>query len=228
MTTKKEARQLLEEAAATYASMISYSDVGSVSQQLQPDDPVLCTEFSTLYAEPNLFRFEFSRAHPYPPLRHVVTRHVIGFDGFGAYALRQEHDMPPTLQTRRDLSHAVAGSAGISSGSAHNIARLLLPEVEGLSILDLVDPRLIDDVPVDGAVCHRVRAHLPKGGVRELFFERDSLLLRRILTIGEKMTTDEIRRDIRVNQPIDDALFIIESPDFPSIYAPELHAPKRP
>ena len=136
--------------------------------------------------------------------------------------------MPPTLQTRRDLSHAVSGSAGISSGSAHNIARLLLHEVEGLSILDLVDPRLIDDAPVDGAVCHRVRAHLPRGGERELFFERDSLLLRRMLTIQEKITTDELRRDIRVNQPIDDALFIIESPDFPGLHWPEFHAPRRP
>ena len=136
--------------------------------------------------------------------------------------------MPPTLQTRRDLSHAVSGSAGISSGSAHNIARLLLHEVEGLSILDLVDPRLIGDASVDGAACHRVRAHLPRGGERELFFERDSLLLRRMLTIQEKITTDELRRDIRVNQPIDDALFIIESPDFPGLHWPEFHAPRRP
>ena len=225
---RNESRRLLERVAANYSAMTSYADAGRVSQHLQPGDPVLRTEFTTLYAEPNLFRFEFSRAHPSGPLSHMVARHVVGSDGFGAYALRQEYDMPPMFQARHDLSHAVAGVAGVSSGSAHNIARLLLPEVEGLSILDLVDPRLIDDVPVDGAVCHRVRAHLPKGGVRELFFERDSLLLRRILTIGEKMTTDEIRRDIRVNQPIDDALFIIESPDFPSIYAPELHAPKRP
>jgi hypothetical protein len=206
--------------------MISYSDVGSVSQQLQPDDPVLCTEFSTLYAEPNLFRFEFSRAHPYPPLRHVVTRHVIGFDGFGAYALRQEYEMPPTLQTRQDLSHAVAGSAGVSSGSAHNIARLLLHEVAGLSILDLVNPRLGDDAMVGGAACHFVRAQLPKGGERELFFERDSLLLRRVRTIRGNIPTDELRRDIRVNQPLDDALFIIESPEFPPVQ--ELRAAKRP
>jgi hypothetical protein len=228
MSMNKDGRPLLEEVAATYASMTSYSDVGHVSQRLQPDDPELRTEFSTLYARPNLLRFEFSRSHPYPPLRHIVTRHVVGFDGFGAYALRQEHDMPPTLQTRRDLSHAVTGSAGISSGSAHNIARLLLHEVEGLSILDLIDPRLIDDAPVDGTACHRVRAHLPKGGERVLFFERDSLLLRRMLTLQEKITTDELRRDIRVNQPIDDALFIIESPDFPGLHWPELHAPKRP
>lgn len=228
MSTNKGARPLLEELAAAYKAMTSYADAGTVIQRLQPDDPELRTEFSTLYAEPNLLRFEFSRSHPYPPLRHIVTRHVIGFDGFGAYALRQEHDMPPTLQTRRDLSHAMAGSAGISSGAAHTIARLLLPEVEGLSILDLVDPRLIDEARVDGALCHRVRAHLPKGGERELFFEPDSLLLRRILTIREKMTTDEIRRDIRVNRPMDDALFIIESPDIPGMHGPELHAPKRP
>src|ERR1700729_2786458 len=140
----KEARQLLEQVAATYTSMSSYADAGCVSQHLQPSDSVLQTDFSTLYAAPDLFRFEFSRRHPYPPLRHLVTRHVVGFDGFGAYALRQEYDMPPTLQTRQDLSHAVSRVAGASSGSAHNIARLL-KQVHGLSILDLLEPRLADD-----------------------------------------------------------------------------------
>jgi hypothetical protein len=214
-----EARQLLEQAADVYASMISYSDVGCVVQHLQPDDPVLRTDFSTLYSRPNLFRFEFSRPHPHPPLRHVVTRHVVGCDGFGAYALRQEYEMPPMFQARRDLSHAVSGVAGISSGSAHHIARLLL-DVEGLSILDLTGPCLIDDEVIDGTVCRRISALLPRGGERTLSFERDSLLLRRIQTRCGKRSSDELHREICVDLPLDDALFDIESPD-PSMHGHE-------
>ncbi len=208
-----ESRWLLERVAANYSAMTSYADAGRVSQHLQPGDPVLRTEFTTLYAEPNLFRFEFSRAHPYGPLSHMVTRHVVGSDGFGAYALRQEYEMPPMFQARQDLSHAVAGVAGVSSGSAHNIARLLL-DVEGLSILDLTESRIIEDEVIDGASCHRISALLPRGGERKLSFERDSLLIRRIQTHRGKVWLDELRRDIRFNMPLDDALFDIESPDF--------------
>jgi hypothetical protein len=220
-----EARQLLEQVAATYASMISYSDVGCVVQHLQPDDPVLRTDFSTLCARPSLFRFEFSRPHPYPPLRHMVTRHVVGSDGFGAYALRQEYEMPPMLVARRDLSHAVSGVAGISSGSAHHIARLLL-DVDGLSILDLTDARIINDEVIDGAICHRISALLPRGGERRLSFERNSLLLRRIQTHCGKISSDELHREIRTNLPLNDALFDIESPELAVVHGHEPYAAK--
>jgi hypothetical protein len=213
------ARQLLEQVVKIYASIDSYSDKGSVTQQVHPGDPVLRTEFSTLYKRPNLFRFEFSRPHPYPPLRHLVTRHVVGYDGFGAYSLQQGHEGEPTLQTRDDLSHAVAGAAGVSSGSAHNIGRLLLHEVAGLSLLDLIDPRFGAEVEIAGAPCYTVSAELPMGGERELCIERGALLVRRVRTHqGNAPATEELREAIRVNPPLDDACFIIESPDH---WAPE-------
>jgi hypothetical protein len=215
-----EARQLLEQVAATYASMSSYADAGCVSQHLQPSDSVLRTDFSTLYAAPELFRFEFSRPHPYAPLRHMVTRHVVGFDGFGAYALRQEYEMPPALQARQNLSDAVSGAAGISAGAAQNIARLLLSDLEGLSILDLAGPRMAEGAEVGGAACLCVCALLPRGGERRLWVERNSLLVRRIQTHRDKISLDERRHEIRVNLPLDEALFDIESPDPSSLQDP--------
>jgi hypothetical protein len=214
MANGAEARQLLEEVVKTYASMESYSDVGSVTQQVHPGDPVLRMEFSTLYKRPNLFRFEFSRPHPYPPLRHLVTRHVVGYDGFGAYTLQRGHESEPTLQTRDDLSHAVAGATGVSSGSAHNIGRLLLQEVTGLSILDLVDPQFGAEMEIAGAPCYSISAKLPKGGERELCIERGTLLVRRVRTRYGSAPAEELRDAIRVNPPLDDASFIIESPDY--------------
>jgi hypothetical protein len=209
---RDEARKLLERVAATYAAMTSYADVGCVVQHLQREDAVLRVDFSTLYSRPNLFRFEFSRPHPYPPLRHMVTRQVVGCDGFGAYALRQDYEMPPMFQARRDLSQALSGVAGVSSGSAHHVARLLL-DVDGLSILDLADPQIIEDEAIDGIVCHRISALLPKGGERKLSFERSSLLVRRIQTHRGTTSSDELHRELRINLSMDDALFDIESPD---------------
>lgn len=218
MSKHAEAKQLLEEVVKAYASMDSYSDIGSVTQQSHPGDPVLRTQFSTLYKRPNLFRFEFSRPHPYPPLRHIVTRHIVGFDGFGPYALKREHQTEPSLQAPSDLSDAVAGATGVSSGSAHNIGRLLLQEVDGPSILDLIDPRFGADMEIDGAPCYSVCARLPRGGERELCIERGTLLVRRVRTNHGKVPAVELRAAIRVNPPIDDASFIIESPE-PALWA---------
>jgi len=214
MVTSAAARHLLEEVVKTYASMESYSDRGSVTQQVHPGDPILKTEFSTLYKRPNLFRFEFFRPHPYPPLRHLVTRHVVGYDGFGAYSLKQAHDSDPTLQARDDLSHALAGAAGVSSGSVHTIGRLLLHEVNGLSMLDLVEPRFGAELEIAGAACHRILATLPSGGERELCIEHGTLLIRRVVTHHGNAPAEERREAIRVNPPLDDASFIIESPDY--------------
>jgi hypothetical protein len=214
MTECAEAKQLLAEVVKAYASMDSYSDVGSVTEQVHPGDPALRTEFSTLYKRPNLFRFEFSRPHPYPPLRHIVTRHIVGCDGFGAYSLQRGHESEPTLQTRDDLAHAVAGATGVSSGSAHNIGRLLLHEVAGMSILDLINPQFGAEMEIAGARCYSISARLPKGGERELCIERGTLLVRRVRTNHGKVPAEEVREAIRVNPPLDDASFIIGSPDY--------------
>src|SRR5208282_2592758 len=69
MPTTDHAKALLEEVAARYASITSYSDCGAVHTQLIDKDRIFTTIFSTLYKKPSLYRFEFERPHPYPPLQ---------------------------------------------------------------------------------------------------------------------------------------------------------------
>ncbi len=204
-----EAYKLLEGVVRTYASMTSYADKGTVSLRRNENDPVLRVEFSTVFRRPSFFRFEFSRPHPYPPLRHIVSRHAVGFDGAAVYSVTKRHEEASKVEAKESLCMAVAGATGISSGSAHTIGRLLLDEVTGLSILDLVDARLNDDAVINGIVCHSISAHHPKGGEREYWVEKDTLLIRKNVRHGN-VPSEEVRENIRVNQALDDGLFAAE------------------
>ena len=97
MPTADHAKAVLEEVAARYASITSYSDCGAVHTQFIDNDRMFTTIFSTLYKKPSLYRFEFERPHPYPPLQNIVTRRAVIFDGSTAYTWKQTGtDAPQT------------------------------------------------------------------------------------------------------------------------------------
>ncbi len=163
--------------------------------------------FSTLYQKPSSFRFTFFRPHPYPQLGHLVTQHVVGFEGAEGYRLTiKPNDVQPVRSTT-SLELAIAGATGISSGSAHTIGGLLFPQVAGLSILDLLSPRFNDETDIDGVVCHSITARLPKGGERELWIERDALLLRKVIHSRDTACSEEVRENIRINEALEGRLF---------------------
>ena len=93
MSTADHAKALLKEVAARYASITSYSDCGAVHTQLIENDRMFTTMFSTLYKKPSLYRFEFERPHPYPPLQNIITRNAVVFDGSTAYTWKQTAPM---------------------------------------------------------------------------------------------------------------------------------------
>jgi len=105
------------------------------------------------------------------------------------------------------LRLAIAGATGISSGSAHTIGRLLLPEIEGVAILDLLNPQLREETGVDGLEYFSIAARHPKGGDRELWIEKDTLLLRRVICLRETARAEEVREGIRVNELPERELF---------------------
>ncbi len=211
MPTADHAKALLEEVAARYASMTSYSDCGAVHTQLIDNDRLFTTIFSTLYKKPSLYRFEFEQPHPYPPLQNIITRNAVVFDGSTAYTSKQTGPDSPQIEIAESFLLAIAAATGVSSGSAHRIGRLLIPAIGGLSILDLVDLRQGMDTVVDGIPCYSVTARYPKTTAVDMEFviEKDALLIRRIKTLGgaSRFSATELRHSIRVNEPIDDAMF---------------------
>jgi hypothetical protein len=211
MPTADHAKALLREVAARYASIISYSDSGAVHTQLNDHDPVFTTIFSTLYKRPSHYRFEFERPHPYPPLRSIITRHGVVLDGSTAYTWKQSDPDAPQMEVAESFSLAIAGATGISAGSAHRIGRLLIPEIGGLSIMNLVDLRHEADTVIDGTPCHLIGARYPKSAAVDVEFaiEKAVLLIRRIKTSRRagQFSAIELRHSIRVNEPIDDTMF---------------------
>src|SRR5580692_5380013 len=168
MPTLDHAKALLEEVAACYASITSYFDCGAVHTQLIENDRMFTTMFSTLYKKPSLYRFEFERPHPYPPLQNIITRNAVVFDGSTAYTWKQTGADDPQTEFAESFSLAIAAATGVSSGSAPRIGRLLIPAIGGLTILDLVDLRQGMDTVVDGTPCHSVAARYPKSATPDM------------------------------------------------------------
>jgi hypothetical protein len=203
-----QAQDLLRSMVDYYASMRSYSDHGNVDARSQRRDRVTSTQFSTLYQKPSFFRFAFVRPHPHTPLNQAVTQHVIGFDGSNAYQIFKRYSGDVEVKSIDKLESAVAGASGISNGAAHTLAQLLLPGIGGISFLELRNIRFNDDVTVDGAPCYTVAAEHPTGDSHfELHIERECLLLRPSMWETEAFRFDESRMNIRVNEPIESALF---------------------
>ncbi len=202
-----DAREVLQRMIALYGSLNSYSDTGYVKTNITARAAVHRKWFSTLYQKPSSFRFTFFRPHPYPQLGHIVTEHVVGFDGAEGYRIMKGPDDAQPLRSTTSLTLAIAGATGISSGSAHTIARLLLPQVGGLSILDLLNPRFNDATAIDGTDCHSISAQFPEGGEQELWVEKGTLLLRKVIDSRASARSEEVRENICVNEVLEGKLF---------------------
>jgi hypothetical protein len=204
MPTYNNARECIAAMAARYRMLDSYANEGYVrpSGSTRPHD---CW-FDTQFSRPSRFRFQFSRPHPYPPLRHLVTKVVIGSDGTTAYFCMERDGSVRRNDIERDLSLAVAGATGISRGAAHTIGNLLLECVGGFSLLMLNRPRFRRSRVFQGEHCSRITGIHPWGGGRiTLWFGTSDLLLRKI--VSHRPKSEEVRQNIRIDQSIDQAVF---------------------
>ena len=197
---------IIEALVDRYRRLHSYRDEGVV---LQPDSfPEV--RFKTSFVAPELFRFEFSTAHPFPGLRHRVTKHVVGSDGRRAYDFEVRPGRDGVLRIVSDVGMAVAGATGISSGAAHTIARLLIPSVGGLALTDLRDWRADGETVVDGQQCVRLVGIHPRGGAWEIAVDKALGLLRSVAhDIEEDGRQLQIRRSITVDDELDDDAFSV-------------------
>jgi hypothetical protein len=201
------AADLLSNMVRLYAAFDSYIDTGYVTTTIAESGLVHRRPFSTLYRKPRLFRFAFYSPHPFPPLAQIMTEHVVGFDGIEGYRFRKGSEDQNGIKMATSLNLAVAGASGISSGSAHTIGKLLFPDIEGRSVLELVSPRCNAETEIDGTVCHSITAVSLKGGEQEFWIEKDTLLLRKVIRVSQTARSEEVRENIQVNEALEDRLF---------------------
>jgi hypothetical protein len=204
--SKSDAPELFRAALSMYRQLSSYQDDGAVevaSPKLESRNRVT---FETLFVRPSLFRFKFASPHPYPPLAHIITTTICGLDEFGAYMWSKNYDAPSSLEDCESITMAVAGATGISSGSAHNIGHLLLAQIGGSRFADLDKLSLRNDETVEGVRCRLLHGSVPGADADvTLFVDPETLIIPRIDTRFAQFSSQEIRRNIRINEAIDPA-----------------------
>jgi hypothetical protein len=191
------AREFLQAVMNRYRSISGYSDDG-VSYSCSKGHRSVCT-FRTDYRQPGLFRFSFTRPHPFKPLSYIVTSYAIGSDGKQAYFYSRSFEGKEELEQEKSLEMAVAGATGISSGTAHTIGELLFDEIGGFSFLDLKRIRFRRTREIDGVHCIAISGLHPNGGRITAWFGVDDLLLRRKLRKHSRGKTDELRFHVNSN-----------------------------
>ena len=205
---RTDAKKLLQDTLAVYRGLSSYQDDGFVVIHGKGQERLLRTEFETHFLRPSFFHFKFESAHPYAALSHVVTTCICGFDGARAYLWTMHYDAPPKVQEYQNVVIAVAAATGISSGSAHTIAQLLLDGFNERAFLSLADPVLGEDEVVEGVLCKSVRGMLPGAEIAvSVFIDTGTLTMRKLRTEFADFTSDEVRGNIRLNEPIEKSVF---------------------
>lgn len=203
--TYNNARECLAAIATRYQALESYTDDGFV-RPFGSSGPNRCW-FKTQFRRPGLFRFQFATPHPYTPLRHIVTKTVIGSDGTTAFFSTQRHDSAPRTEIEDSLELAVAGATGISMGTAHTIGSLLLDCVGGFALPMLNRPRFRRSRQLDGQHCGRITAIHPRGGRVTVWFGTSDLLLRKL--VWHRTNREEVRKNICIDQTPDQAEFLV-------------------
>jgi len=180
------ATELIARMRALYASVHTYADRGTANSILGRR-----VTFQTSFTRGHRLRFEFGQEHQSRVIWSVGKEHdwtVIWSDGEHTYThwtLAARIGQPELIDDGRDIGGAIAAAAYMSSLSASTVPALLLPVSVGTAFSTLAE---ISELNHDGDeyigrnVCARIDAHHAGGGGATLWIERETSLLRRILT----------------------------------------------
>ena len=135
-----------------YGECQSYRDQGVVEVDYLNEDGSRRSgdrrPFSTAFIRPDRFRFEFKdESGGYGDL------YVIWADG---QAVRSWWTNRPQVESWPSIADAVDAATGVSGGSAHLMASLLLPEVGGVGPASLSDIRIVADEVIGSRACWRL------------------------------------------------------------------------
>jgi hypothetical protein len=180
------ATELIARMRALYASVHTYADRGTASTILGPR-----VTFHTSFTRGHRLRFEFGREHESRVIWRVGKEHdstVIWSDGEHTYThwtLAARIGQPELIDDGGDIGGAIAAAAYMSSLSASTVPALLLPVSVGTASSTLAEISELNhdrDEYIGRTVCARIDAHHPGGAGAMLWIERETCLLRRILT----------------------------------------------
>jgi outer membrane lipoprotein-sorting protein len=196
------AEEILHRMGGIYAKCKTYRDSGCVITVLTRAErqDTLKKPFSTAFARPDRFRFEFKSALAGSAWRRFIVWR-------GGMDVRIWWEIRPGIEKVSSLSLALAAATGVSGGSAHIIPVLLMPDsIEGKRLTDLSELSRLTDGKIASVDCYRIKGKLVtkdaeidrfrkdlkkttgkdagpwKNGPQTLWIDKSSLLLLRIDT----------------------------------------------
>jgi len=171
---------------ARYRKLRRYKDSGHVRSLKGTRETSV--EFTTSFRRQSHFTFRFHSPHPYPPLRHRVTRHTVGQDSTSPFFTRCSYDGTEKAERGESLEMYVAGATGISRGSAYTIGALLFETVGPSELRRMRKLRTLKGKVLDGVPCVGLQGTLPVAGRVTAFVGAKDRLLRELTHHGFKAT----------------------------------------
>lgn len=169
------ARDVLDRLAKAHAGCKSYHDSGVVKTVFvrATGNRTVEKPFATAFVRPDRFRFEYKeKAGDGQERRYIVWRK--------GKEVQTWWDVKPGVQKPESLGLALAGATGVSSGSAHTVPALLLPEeVEGWRLMDMTEAKRVDDAKFDNVDCFRIEGKCADSPTT-LWIDQKTFLVRRI------------------------------------------------
>jgi outer membrane lipoprotein-sorting protein len=214
--------QVVARMAKQYADAKSYQDTGIV--QTVSDEPNGQVEeivaFKTYFVRPKQFRFEWM----YKPKYLEPDFHIVWSDGNNTFRFGE----PARVETVENLSRGIAGETGSSRGSAHTVAVMLDEEVSGFRATEMKNISLLREEQFEGENCFVVRGFHPFGFPIDLWISKKDFLLRKVSEKDDdtKSWQVEIRRNVRINEPIGNEMFHFDPSRIPQEQEPK-SAPRR-
>ncbi|MBL4634017.1 MAG: hypothetical protein JKY56_09095 [Kofleriaceae bacterium] len=175
------ADEIVSRMECEYRSIGRYQDTGEVRSDRGGIQMTIL--FETHFVRPDMFRFEFTSHHPYPPLHHLTTTHTMWARG------GQVHT---TSGRKLSIEMAVAGFTGISRGAAHLVPALLMRFRDEPQWISSNSPaRKRRDDYWAGTTCYRV-AIVTRLGPMELWIGNSDFLLRKLTMANWEVILDNV------------------------------------
>lgn len=203
MALFRNAHECLHAVVARYAAIQTYTDVGGV-RPIGTVGPASCW-FETHFAAPERYRFQFVTPHPYWPLRHILTKSIIGSDGTKPYFYKHFPRRPPEIEGTENVPRVIASATGVSQGTAATVGKLFFPATRGFKLPDLLRPRFKRNREFDGVKCITISGRNPRGGRYTVWLGAEDLLLRKL--VAHDFKREEIRHRIVVDEAVNDRCF---------------------
>ena len=214
------AQQIMDRMTSLYATCHSYVDEGEVTTIFIKENGrrTVVKPFTTAFVRPSDFRFEFKdRRGEYEWSSYIVWK--------DAESVKTWWSIRPGVQSQPNLSLALAGATGVSSGSAATIPALLMPEMmKGNRIKSLSGLKLMGEEEVNGRNAYKIEGTDSRQRVVTLWVDKATMLLVKIYQRTSFDSASASLLENKVRQPPVPVPFVPFETETTTTYKPQVNS----